>query len=193
MAADSPLPRLTRTVVEQLIKLNPDLNLVTNYSDRNSRFTNVYTVAGEDLMVQRSGRVPFEGTFSREPVKVDIDSVRGLIRRNPDAFSFDGIDPSLPAKTRPVVMPTPAPAAPPVEEIVVFESKGALETFLASLTPKQKLALGGGILVASGLTFVAVKYGPDLMRDKVIPGVKRLFARRQVVEDEAPEDGTDGA
>lgn len=187
MAADNPLPRLTRTVVEQLIKLNPDLSLVTSYSDRNSSFRNVYTVDGEDLMVQTSGRVPFEGNFSREPRKVDIDSARGLIRRNPDAFSFAGIDPSLPAKTRPVAAPTPT-QAPAVEEIVVFESKGALETFLKGLTKKQKLAIGGGILVVGGVTFVAVKYGPDLMRGKVIPGVKRLFARRQVVEDEPGDD-----
>lgn len=170
--------RLTRTVREQALAQNEGVQFATHFSDRNSSFTNRYTVEGGNLVVQTSGKVPFEGRFTREPRVLDDASAHDILRRYRDNFDFTGVDPKKPASE--VFESLPAVAAgvaPEAEDVLVFADEASLRDWMSGLTPKQRAALGVGTVIVLGVAFAAVKYGPALWSEKIVPGAKQLRAK----------------
>ena len=70
----APSMRLAKTVRQQVVEQNEGLSFSRSYSDRNSSFTNRYSVVEGKILVERSGKVPFEGRFPYPAGELDEGS-----------------------------------------------------------------------------------------------------------------------
>jgi len=198
LAPLAPLPRLTTSVRQQLLDQNEGLTIETVYRDRNFREVCTYTVKNGELIVRSHGKGAFGGSQFDDTYVADAAKTHRVLYDHQRRFDHSRVDPTLKLpkpKPEPITVVIPDDIVEGLSEDAAPELQARVKDWYQSLSPKERLALGGvvvGVIVGAAVVYRFRKPISAKLKGAAV-SVRRTFARRSAVEGNSTDDRRDGA